>query len=184
MNAKFSIETLAKQGTVSRSMAESVATQIRDLRKKVIQESFQDFRQVDHRLEFVAKVRGVEYIDDAKASNVNSTWFALENMTRSVVWIAGGKTDDIDFSSMRNLVGKKVKHIVCLGKDNSAITEAFGDVVSNIIQTDTMPHAVQAAYLLAEEGDVVLLSPACPSFDLFESYQDKGMQFKRAVCEL
>ena len=139
-------------------MAESVATHIRDLRKKVIQESFQDFRQVDHRLEFVAKVRGVEYIDDAKASNVNSTWFALENMTRSVVWIAGGKTDDIDFSSMRNLVGKKVKHIVCLGKDNSAITEAF--------------------------GDVVLLSPACPSFDLFESYQDKGMQFKRAVCEL
>ncbi|MDE7357507.1 MAG: UDP-N-acetylmuramoyl-L-alanine--D-glutamate ligase, partial [Bacteroidales bacterium] len=102
MNAKFSIETLAKQGTVSRSMAESVATHIRDLRKKVIQESFQDFRQVDHRLEFVAKVRGVEYIDDAKASNVNSTWFALENMTRPVVWIAGGKTDDIDFSSMRN----------------------------------------------------------------------------------
>ncbi len=185
MNAKMNMETLASQGRpVSRTMAESVAMRIQDLRKKAIQDSFQDFCHSGHRLEFVAKVRGVEYIDDAKASNVNSTWFALENMTRPVVWIAGGKAQGVDFASLRALVRKKVKHIVCIGADNSPVLEAFSDLVPGIVQTTDMPAAVQSAYLLAEEGNVVLLSPACPSFDLFESYQDKGMQFKRAVCEL
>lgn len=180
----MNMETLARQGRVSRSMAESVALRIQDLRKKAIQDSFQDFRHAGHRLEFVAKVRGVEYIDDAKACNVNSTWFALENMTRPVVWIVGGKAKDTDFRSLRDLVSKKVRHIVCLGRDNGAVVKAFSDLVPGIVQTSDMAAAVQSAYLLAEEGNVVLLSPACPSFDLFESYQDKGDQFKKAVCEL
>ena len=181
---KMNMEILAKQGRESRTMAEAVALRIHDLRKRAIQESFQDFKQSGHRLEFVARVRGVEYIDDAKASNVNSTWYALENMTRPVVWIVGGRTKDADFTSMRELVRKKVRHIVCLGIDNKPIIEAFGDVVADIVETTSMQDAVHSAYLMANDGEVVLLSPSCPSFDLFESYRDKGMQFQKAVCEL
>lgn len=180
---RMNIETLARQGRESRTMAETVALRIRELRKKTIQESFQDFRQAEHRMEFVAKVRGVEYIDDAKASNVNSTWFALESMTRPTVWIVGGQCKDADFASMRDLVKRKVRHIICLGQNNQAVRSAFGDMF-RIVETRTMADAVQSAYLMAEEGEVVLLSPACPSFDLFESYQDKGRQFKQAVFEL
>ena len=181
---RTSLENLAKQGVVSRSMAESVAMRIKDLRKKAIQESFQDFSHAGHRLEYVATVRGVDYIDDAKASNLNSTWFALESMTRPVVWIAGGQGKDVDWASMRDLVARKTRHLVCVGADNRALKEAYGDLFPDMVEADSMMTAVQAAYLLASEGDVVLLSPACPSFDLFESYQDKGFQFKKAVCEL
>ncbi len=180
----MNIEVLARQGYTSGTMAETVASHIQNLRKRAIQESFRDFRQTGHRMEFVARVRGVEYIDDAKSYNVNSTWFALENMTRPVVWIVGGQTKDADFQVLRPLVAKKVSRIICLGSDNAPIAAAFGDLVSDIVETDSMIHAVQAAYLMANEGEVVLLSPACPSFDLFESYQDKGTQFKKAVYEL
>ena len=180
----MNIETLAKQGYVSASMAETVSTHIQNLRKRTIQESFRDFRQSGHRMEYVARVRGVEYIDDAKSYNVNSTWFAIESMTRPVVWIVGGKTKDVDFAVLRPLVAKKVSRIICLGTDNAPIVEAFGDLIPDIVETDTMTNAVQAAYLMANEGEVVLLSPSCPSFDLFESYQDKGTQFKQAVYEL
>ena len=181
---KMNIETLAKQGYVSATMAETVAAHIQNLRKRAIQDSFRDFRQTGHRREYVARVRGEEYIDDAKSYNVNSTWFALENMTRPVVWIVGGQTKDVDFSVLRPLVAKKVCRIVCLGTDNAPIVAAFGDLISDIVETDNMANAVQAAYLMANEGEVVLLSPSCPSFDLFESYQDKGTQFKQAVYEL
>lgn len=180
---RMNIESLAKQGKESRSMAETVAMRIRDLRKKAIQDSFQDFRQAEHRMEFVTRVRGVEYVNDAKASNVNSSWFALESMTRPVVWIAGGMASEEDFTSMRQLVSKKVKHIICLGQNNDALKKAFSDIVP-VIECFNMHDAVQSAYLLAAEGQVVLLSPACPSFDLFESYQDKGEQFKKYVSEL
>lgn len=178
------MEILARQGVVSRSMAEAVSMRIKDLRKKAIQESFRDFSHAGHRLEYVATVRGVDYIDDAKACNLNSTWYALESMKRPVIWIAGGQGKDVDWASMRELVSGKVKHIVCLGTDNKAMIAAFGSAVGDIVETDSMMAAVQSAYLMASEGDVVLLSPACPSFDLFESYQDKGTQFKKAVCEL
>lgn len=181
---KMNIETLARQGYSSDTMAESVSTRIQQLRKRAIREIFQDFRQAAHRMEYVAKVRGVEYIDDAKSYNVNATWFALESMTRPVVWIVGGQTKDVDFSVLRPLVAKKVSRIVCLGADNAPIVAAFGDLVPDIVQTDTMFNAVHAAYLMANEGEVVLLSPSCPSFDLFESYQDKGEQFKQVVYEL
>lgn len=180
---RMNIESLAIQGRESRSMAESVSMRIRDLRKKAIQDSFKDFRESGHRMEMVSKVRGVEYVDDAKASNVNASWFALESMTRPVIWIVGGVTTGCDFVSMRNLVEAKVKSIVCLGQNNEAIKSAFSDLVP-VMESFNMHDAVQTAYLLAEEGQVVLLSPACPSFDLFESYQDKGEQFRKYVSEL
>lgn len=181
---KMNIETLAKQGYSSDTMAESVSARIQQLRKRAIREIFQDFRHSGHRMEYVAKVRGVEYIDDAKSYNVNASWFALESMTRPVVWIVGGQTKGVDFNVLRPIVAKKVSRIICLGSDNAPVVAAFGDIVSDIVETNTMSNAVRAAYLLANEGDVVLLSPSCPSFDLFESYQDKGEQFKQAVYEL
>lgn len=180
----MNIEALAQQGHASVTMAETVAANIQNLRKRTIQESFRDFRQAEHRLESVARVRGVEYIDDAKSYNVNSAWFALESMTRPVIWIVGGQMKGEDFSVLRPLVSKKVRQIICLGTDNAPIAAALGDLVPDMVETDSMINAVQAAYLMANDGEVVLLSPACPSFDLFESYQDKGTQFKKAVYEL
>ncbi len=181
---KTNLEILAQQGVVSRSMAESVSMRIKDLRKKAIQESFQDFGSSGHRLEYVATVRGVDYVDDAKAINLNSTWYALESMKRPVIWIAGGQGNETDWAAMKNLVSRKVRHLVCLGKDTRALQEAYGDLFPDLVEVGSMMAAVQAAYLMANEGDIVLLSPACSSFDLFESYQDKGLQFKKAVCEL
>ncbi len=181
---RTNLEILAQQGVVSRSMAESVSMRIKDMRKRAIQESFQDFGHAGHRLEYVATVRGVDYLDDAKACNLNSTWFALETMKRPVIWIAGGQGKDTDWNAMKDLVSRKVKHLICVGVDNKALHTAYGDLFPDMVEADSMMAAVQAAYLLANEGEVVLLSPACPSFDLFESYQDKGLQFKKAVCEL
>ena len=181
---RTNLEILAQQGVVSRSMPESVALRIKDLRKKAIQDSFQDFGHSGHRLEYVATVRGVDYMDDAKASNLNSTWYALESMKRPVIWIAGGQGNETDWASMKDLVSSKVRHLICVGADNRAIHDAYGELFPDMVETSSMMAAVQTAYLLANEGDVVLLSPACPSFDLFESYQDKGLQFKKAVCEL
>jgi UDP-N-acetylmuramoylalanine--D-glutamate ligase len=143
-----------------------------------------DFKGLEHRLEFVAKVQGVEYINDSKATNVNSAWYALESMTKPVIWIAGGIDKGNDYEILKPLVRKKVKAIVCLGLDNLKIHEAFSRHVDLIVNTTSAEDAVRMASKIAVKGDVVLLSPACASFDLFENYEDRGNQFKQAVLSL
>jgi UDP-N-acetylmuramoylalanine--D-glutamate ligase len=135
-------------------------------------------------MEPVATIRGVEFINDSKATNVNSTWYALETMTKPTILILGGVDKGNDYSLIEELVKEKVKAIICLGKDNSKIHEAFGDIVSTIVNTSKVVDTVQAAFHFSTKGDVVLLSPACASFDLFKNYEDRGNQFKKAVKEL
>lgn len=166
------------------SMASGIAARLFDIRKVIIKESLSDFQNVEHRLEAVSMVRGIEFINDSKATNINSTWFALESMVKPVIWIVGGIDKGNDYSELRKLVKQKVKAIVCLGKDNSRIIEAFNMDVADIVETDSAVDAVNAAYCMGRPGDVVLLSPACASFDLFENFEDRGNQFKQAVYDL
>jgi UDP-N-acetylmuramoylalanine--D-glutamate ligase len=179
----MTIEQLALQGkhNVYNSMAASLAARIVDVRKETIRESLQDFQNVEHRLEFVASINGIEFINDSKATNVNSAWYALESMQKPVVWICGGQDKGNDYNELIDLVKAKVKAIVCLGVDNKKIIDAFQGVVENIVETKTAAEAVAASYKLAKKGDAVLLSPACASFDLFQNYEDRGMQFKASV---
>ena len=145
---------------------------------------FKIFQNLEHRMEHVATVRGVEFINDSKATNVNSTWYALENMTKPTVLILGGVDKGNDYSLIEDLVKDKVKAIICLGTENRKIHEAFGNTMSTIVNTATAAEAVHAAFHFAGKGDVVLLSPACASFDLFKNYEDRGNQFKQIVKEL
>ena len=182
----MTIEQLALQGkhNVYNSMAASLAARIVDVRKETIRESLQDFQNAEHRLEFVASVNGIEFINDSKATNVNSTWYALESMQKPVVWICGGQDKGNDYNELNDIVKQNVKAIVCLGKDNKKIIKAFEGIVETIVETNNAADAVAASYKLAKKGDVVLLSPACASFDLFKNYEDRGMQFKGAVRSL
>lgn len=166
------------------TMAACLVGSTMDIRKEKIREAVQDFQGLEHRMEPVATVRGVEFINDSKATNVNSTWYALENMSKPTILILGGVDKGNDYSLIMDLVKEKVKAIICLGVDNRKIHEAFGNVVSTIVNTSSAVDAVQAAYHFATKGDVVLLSPACASFDLFKNYEDRGNQFKKAVKEL
>lgn len=176
--------TLRGQHNAQNSMAASVAASLMDVRKDSIRESFTNFQNAEHRLEFVQKVGGVDYINDSKATNVNSAWYALESMDRQVVWIAGGVDKGNNYADLKNLVKGKVKMIICLGLDNIKIHQAFQADVDLIINTSSAKEAVHVASKMAEQGDVVLLSPACASFDLFDSYEDRGRQFKEAVRHL
>jgi UDP-N-acetylmuramoylalanine--D-glutamate ligase len=176
--------SLKGRHNIYNSMAGSIAARLLDIRKDAIREGLCDFVNVEHRLEPAGYVRGVEFINDSKATNVNSTWYALETMTKPVIWVVGGQDKGNDYSSLMELVQKKVKAIVCLGKDNRAIVRAFGQKVASIYETRSAADAVKAAYLAASPGDVVLLSPACASFDLFENFEDRGNQFKKAVLNL
>jgi len=142
------------------------------------------FPGVEHRLEKVLKIRDVEYINDSKATNVNSAWYALESMKTPVVWIAGGTDKGNDYSLLLDLVKEKVQALICLGVDNSKLVKSFGDVVPQYLEVTSMDDAVKAAYKLSKPGDTVLLSPACASFDLFKNYEDRGRQFKECVREL
>jgi UDP-N-acetylmuramoylalanine--D-glutamate ligase len=180
------LETLALQGrhNIYNSMAAGISSRIMEIRKDIIKESMSDFQGVEHRLEFVAKVHGIEFINDSKATNVNSTWYALECMTKPVVWIVGGQDKGNDYKSLRQLAKAKVKAIICLGLDNSKIIQEFSDIVPKIIETQTAKEAVESAYYAANSGDIVLLSPTCASFDLFENYEDRGKQFRNAVNDL
>lgn len=180
------LENLALPGkhNLYNSMAAGIISRIFEIRKDVIKESMTEFKGVEHRLEFVTKVHGVEFINDSKATNVNSTWFALESMTRPVIWIVGGLDKGNDYSCLKPLVEKKVKAIVCLGTENAKIFEEFSSLTTVIKETSSAEGAVQTSYNLAIQGDVVLLSPACASFDLFKNFEDRGMQFKRAVYDL
>lgn len=166
------------------SMAAGIAARALDIRKDVVRESFADFENIEHRLEFVNSVHGIDFINDSKATNVNSTWYALESMQKPVVWIAGGVDKGNDYTMLLDLVKEHVKAIVCLGKDNKKIIEAFKDLVPEIIETESAEAAVREAYKLGKKGDIVLLSPCCASFDLFENYEDRGRQFKAAVRAL
>jgi UDP-N-acetylmuramoylalanine--D-glutamate ligase len=166
------------------SMAASLAATAVDIRKEKIREALQTFETLEHRMEPVATIKGVEFINDSKATNVNSTWFALESMEKPVVLILGGVDKGNDYSTMKEMVSEKVKAIVCMGTDNIKIHEAFETLVSAMVNTSSAEEAVQAAFHFATKGDVVLLSPACASFDLFKNYEDRGNQFKQAVKNL
>ncbi len=166
------------------SMASSIAARLVDIRKEVIKQSLADFQNIEHRLEHVAMVRGVEFINDSKATNINSSWYALESINKPVVWIVGGLDKGNEYFQLNELVRTKVKAIVCLGNDNSRVMDAFYGMVENIVDTKSAEDAVKSAYFLAQPGDVVLLSPACASFDLFENFEDRGKQFKKAVYDL
>ena len=166
------------------TMAAGIAASTIGLRKEKIREAIQSFEALEHRMEYVSTVRGVEFINDSKATNVNSTWYALESMTKPAILILGGVDKGNDYSLILELVKEKVKAIVCMGSDNRKIHEAFGKDVELIVNTSSAKEAVQAAFHFAEKGDVVLLSPACASFDLFKNYEDRGRQFKEAVREL
>jgi len=166
------------------SMAAAIAGKILNIRKEVIRESLADFQGVEHRLEPVITVCGINFINDSKATNVNSTWYAIECMENDIIWIVGGVDKGNDYSELFPVVKKKVKAIVCLGKDNKKIIEAFKDIVPTIVETSSMEEAVRSSYYLAKKGETVLLSPACASFDLFKNYEDRGRQFKQSVRNL
>ncbi len=183
---RMSIQELALQGkhNIYNSMAAGIVGRLTDVRKEVIRESLSDFQNVEHRLEFVSKVHGVSFINDSKATNVNSTWYALESMESPVVLILGGIDKGNDYGMLMEMVKEKVKAIVCLGTDNKKIRKAFKGVVENIVEAGSALEAVTVSLKLAKSGETVLLSPACASFDLFENYEDRGHQFKAAVRSL
>ncbi|MGN6213550.1 UDP-N-acetylmuramoyl-L-alanine--D-glutamate ligase [Parafilimonas sp.] len=166
------------------TMASCIAAMVMDIRKEKIRVAVTDFQSLEHRMESVATVRGVEFINDSKATNVNSTWYALESMEKPVILILGGQDKGNDYSLIEDLVKEKVKAIVCMGVDNSKIHKAFDGLISPIVDTASAEDAVNASFHFAEKGDVVLLSPACASFDLFKNYEDRGRQFKEAVKNL
>ena len=180
------ISTLTVKGkhNVKNAMAATMAAQLLRVRKESIKESLSSFEGAEHRLENVAKIYGVEYINDSKATNVNATFYALECMDKQTVWIVGGVDKGNDYNDLLPLVREKVKAIVCLGLDNDKIKKIFCNVVDIVVETAGAEEAVKVARKLSEKGDVVLLSPACASFDLFENYEDRGRQFKTAVRSL
>ncbi|NLI25200.1 MAG: UDP-N-acetylmuramoyl-L-alanine--D-glutamate ligase [Bacteroidales bacterium] len=182
----MSLAELALKGkhNTYNSMAAGITGNVLKIKKEIIRESLMDFRGVEHRLEPVLKVHGIQFINDSKATNVNSAWYALESMHTPVIWIAGGVDKGNDYSELLDLVKEKVRAIVCLGVDNKKLHEAFEGVVETMVDCTSMKDAVRSAYYLAKDGDTVLLSPACASFDLFKNYEDRGKQFKECVREL
>ncbi len=182
----MTIYELALQGkhNLNNSMAAGISGSILKLRKEGIRECLSDFQGVEHRLERFLRVHNIEFINDSKATNINSVWYALESMSTPVVWIVGGVDKGNDYTMLYDLVKEKVKAIVCLGKDNSKIFAAFEGIVKEIVDTKSIEEAVRSAYFLSEKGDTVLLSPACASFDLFKNYEERGRQFKEAVRNL
>ncbi|MBL0310817.1 MAG: UDP-N-acetylmuramoyl-L-alanine--D-glutamate ligase [Bacteroidetes bacterium] len=182
----MSIQELGLSGrhNVYNSLAAGIVANIYGLRKDQIKESLADFKSLAHRMESVAKVKGIEFVNDSKATNVNSTWYALESMSKPIIWIAGGIDKGNDYSILSPIVKSKVKGMICLGEDNTKLHSAFGKLVDILVNVTNMNDAVRMAYHLGNAGDVVLLSPACASFDLFENYEDRGNKFKEAVIQL
>ena len=185
-DTNMSIYDLAIKGKHNQynSMAAGISARIAGVRKEKLREFFMGFTGLEHRLEYVATIRGVEFINDSKATNVNSVWYALESMKKPTILILGGQDKGNDYSEITSLVKEKVKVIICLGKDNTPIHEAFSSIVDTIVDTNSATEAVHAAYSFAENGDVVLLAPACASFDRFQNFEDRGIQFKQAVKNL
>ncbi len=182
----MSIYELALQGkhNIYNSMAAAITSNVLKIRKDSVRESLMHFKGVEHRLEYVIKVHGIQFVNDSKATNVNSTWYGLESVKRPIVWIAGGTDKGNDYSQLNQLVKNKVKALICLGVDNTKLIKAFKDIVPVITETQSMIEAVGKSYKLSKKGDTVLLSPACASFDLFDNYEDRGRQFKSCVYNL
>ncbi len=182
----LSKEKLALPGihNMYNAMASAIAARVLNIGKTTIEECLFHFKGVEHRLEKVAEVNGVKFINDSKATNINSTWYALDSMQTPVIWIVGGIDKGNDYQELYSLVEQKVKAVICLGIDNQKIRRAFQSLNRTIVEAKSMNSAVQQAYKLAEKGDTVLLSPACASFDLFKSYEDRGVKFKKEVCNL
>jgi len=187
-NSQFTMSTselgIKGRHNIYNSLAAGIVANVYGLRKEEIRQSLSDFKSLEHRLESVTKVRGVEFVNDSKATNVNSTWYALESMSKPVIWIAGGIDKGNDYSVLVPLVQKRVKALICLGADNTPLHAAFGKSVDIMVNTSNMHDAVRMAYQLGNPGDVVLLSPSCASFDLFENFEDRGRRFKDEVIRL
>lgn len=182
----MTIEELALQGkhNVYDSMAAGIAGSLVGLRKESIKESLGSFENAAHRLELVANIHGIEFINDSKATNVNSVWWAIESQHKPIIWIAGGIDKGNDYTKLFDAVKSRVKALVCLGVDNQKLIEAFTGIIPVITEAESMEDAVNQAYYLARKDEVVILSPACASFDLFKNYEDRGNQFKDAVNAL
>ncbi len=182
----MSLSELGLRGkhNVYNSMAAGIVANTLDIKKEFIREALTDFKALEHRLEWVSGIKGIDFINDSKATTVNAVWYALESISKPIVWIAGGIDKGNDYEVLQELVRKKVKALVCLGKDNRKLHEAFSRSIDLIINTENMNDCVKAAYHLAAPGDCVLLSPACASFDLFENFEERGKQFKEAVRSL
>ncbi len=182
----MTIEELALQGkhNIYNSMAAGIAGRLLEVRKEAIRESLSDVQSVEHRMEFVARINNIDFVNDSKATNINSTWYALESVDAPIVWIVGGVDKGNDYSVLTEMVKAKVKAIICLGTDNAKIIKAFSGIVDTIVEAGSAQEAVKLAYRLGTKGDTVLLSPACASFDLFENYEDRGQQFKAAIRSL
>ncbi|MDR1983804.1 MAG: UDP-N-acetylmuramoyl-L-alanine--D-glutamate ligase [Prevotellaceae bacterium] len=182
----MSVDDLSLKGrhNIYNSMAAAIAGKVLDIKNEIIRESLSTFKGVEHRLEFVLSVNGIKFINDSKATNVNSVWYALDSINGKIIWIVGGTDKGNDYSEIMDLVKEKVKAIVCLGVDNTKIVSFFRYIVPVITETHSANDAVEKSYELAYSGDTVLLSPACASFDLFDNYEDRGNQFKNAVRNL
>lgn len=185
-HSAMTIETLASQGqqTIHGTLASCIGSRIQDLRKSVIRESFLSMDNTEHRMEYVANVHGIEFINDSRATNLNATWYSLGNMIKPVIWIAGGVDMGTDFKMIKSLVATKVKAIVCLGKECKKLHAAFADLDKPFAETRYMLEAVELALFSAIDGDVVLFSPACASFDLYKDYEERGRAFRDAVKKM
>ena len=182
----MTIQELALQGkhNIYNSMAAAIATRILNVKNDIIRQSMLDFQNIEHRLEYVLTVHGIDFINDSKASNVNASWYALESMTKPVIWIVGGVDKGNDYNEIKELVKEKVKVIVCLGESSKKIQKYFKKIVNKIETASSMQEAVKTSYSLADKGDVVLLSPTCASFDLFDNFEHRGQEFKNQVRKL
>jgi len=185
-NNTMTMQELALQGkhNIFNSMAAAMAARVFEVKDTVVRQAMIDFQNVEHRLEYVLTVHGIDFINDSKATNVNACWYALESMTKEVVWIVGGVEKGNDYTELVNMVDEKVKAIICLGENNEHIIGVFRGKADTIVQASNMKEAVKQSYSLADKEDVVLLSPACASFDLFTNYEDRGIQFKQEVRKL
>jgi len=177
-------KTLRESGNIYSGMAKTIASRLIDVRKEGIKNSLNGFQNQAHRLEDVSRVRGIRFINDSRATNVNAAWFALESQEQPVIWIAGGRDADQDYSPLLPLAASKVKTMICLSADGANLISQFQRVVPAIYEACSMGTAVRMAYEMGSPGDIVLLSPACPSFDLFENFADRGDQFKAQVNAL
>ena len=184
-NPVMTLETLALQGQRSHgTLASGIGARVKDLRKKMMKECFSYLENMEHRMEYVANVHGIEFINDSKATNINATWYSLGSMTKPVIWIAGSIDMGNDFEILKSLVRNKVKAIVCLGLDCSRLHQAFVDFNKPLTETQYMFEAVELALFAGTNGDVVLFSPACASFDLYKDYEERGKEFREIVKNL
>jgi len=185
-NNKMTIQELALQGrhNIYNSMAAAITSRILDVKKDIIRQSMLDFQNVEHRLEYVLTVHGIDFVNDSKATNVNATWYALESMSKPVIWIAGGVDKGNDYNEIEGLVKARVKTIICIGDSSEKITKYFKKTIPQIESANSMKEAVQSSYQIGNKGDVVLLSPACASFDMFDNFEQRGLEFKKQVRKL